>query len=94
MIEKIKNTEGVIAFAKQIVKEGVSFHPDDDFMDYVNFKSKQPVYTKEEADFRNELMQQCFEVCDRSGVDIYCVMNEVLMQETGLDKFVLLPSAA
>lgn len=92
MIRKIENTKDVIAFAEQIIKEGVSFHCDDDFSDYVNLKTKQPTYNKQEADFRNELMERCFEVCEKTGVDIYAVMNEVLVNETGLNK--LMPTAA
>ncbi len=92
MIKKIENTKDVIAFAEQIVKEGVSFHCDDDFNDYVNFKTNQPTYTKQEADFRNKVMERCFEVCEKTGVDIYNVMNEVLINETGLNKF--MPTAA
>jgi len=87
MIKKIESTKDVIAFAEQIVKEGVSFHCDDDFNDYVNFKTNQQTYTGQEADFRNELMERCFEVCEKNGVDIYNVMNEVLVKETGLNKF-------
>jgi len=87
MIKKIESTKDVIAFAEQIVKEGVSFHCDDDFNDYVNFKTNQQTYTRQEADFRNELMERCFEVCEKNGVDIYNVMNEVLVKEIGLNKF-------
>ena len=46
MIIKIETTEDVKAFAKQLIAEGVSFHPDDDFNDYVNFKEDKPTYTK------------------------------------------------
>ncbi len=92
MIKKIENTKDVITFAEQIIKEGVSFHCDDDFNDYVNFVTKKQTYTTQQANFRNELMEQCFEVCERNGVDIYSVMNEVLVNETGLNKF--MPTAA
>lgn len=94
MLKQIRTTKNVIDFAKQLVKEGVSFHPDDDFNDYSNFETNEPTYSKIEADFRNELMNQCFEVCEKNGVDIYDTMNEVLLKETGLDKFIPLPSAA
>jgi len=87
MIKKIESTKDVIAFAEQIVKEGVSFHCDDDFNDYVNFKTNQQTYTRQEADFRNWLMERCFDVCEKDGVDIYNVMNEVLVKEIGLNKF-------
>ena len=92
MITKIKNTKDVFAFAKQLVIEGLSFHPDDDFNDYVNYKTKKPSYTKKEAKIRNKLMDQCFAVCKKNNVDIYRTMLEVMLKETGMDKFIPLPS--
>lgn len=52
------------------------FHPDEDFSTYVNYVTTEPCYTKEQADKRNELMQQCFNVCDKLEVDIYSFMND------------------
>ena len=92
MITKIETTEDVKVFAKQLIAEGVSFHPDDDFNDYVNFKEDKTFYTKEEADLRNDLMNKCFEVCEKEGADIYDVMLEVSLIETGMDKLIPLPS--
>ena len=92
MIETISTIEDVEVFAKQLVAEGVSFHPDDDFFDYVNHKTKEPYYTKEEAEFRNKLMDQCFAVCKKEGKDIYDIMLEVTLRETGMDKYIPLPS--
>lgn len=92
MITKIQTTEDVKAFAKQLIAEGVSFHPDDDFNDYVNFEENTPCYSKKEADLRNELMNNCFEVCEKEGIDIYDMMLEVTLIETGLDGFIPLPS--
>jgi hypothetical protein len=79
MIRKIKNTKDVITFAEQLVREGVSFHCDDDFNDYVNFKTNRKTYTKLKADFRNSLMEQCFEVCENNGVDIYNRCSDKLL---------------
>ena len=92
MITKIETTDDVKAFAKQLITEGVSFHPDDDFNDYINLKENKSSYTKEEANLRNELMSNCFEVCEKEGVDIYDVMLEVTLIETGMDKLIPLPS--
>lgn len=92
MLKQITTTKDVVAFAKQLIKEGVSFHPDDDFNDYINLETEKPTYTKEDADFRNELMNQCFTVCEKNGIDIYDTMSEVVLKETGLDKFIPLPS--
>ena len=92
MLTQVLTINDVKAFAKQIIAENVSFHPDDDFNDYVNFKENTPYYSKQEADIRNDLMSMCFEVCEKEGVDIYDLMLEVTLAETGMDKFIPLPS--
>lgn len=92
MLTQILTINDVKAFAKQIIAEDVSFHPDDDFNVYKNFKENTPYYSKQEADVRNNLMSMCFEVCEKEGVDIYNLMLEVTLVETGMDKFIPLPS--
>ena len=92
MITQIQTSEDVKAFAKQLIAEGVSFHPDDDFNDYVYYKLGTQIYSKEEASVRNELMNSCFEVCEKEGVDIYAIMHEVSLIETVWDKYIPLPS--
>ena len=64
MITKIITIQDVKDFAKQLTAEGVSFHPDDDFKEYINFSSNEPIYSIEDAEFRNNLMNDCFEVCE------------------------------
>lgn len=88
MIDKILVIEDVRKFAKQLIVEGLSFHPDDDFNDYVNLTTNTPTYSKEEADLRNKLMNQCFDVCDREGVDIYQTMMEEFILESDLHKII------
>lgn len=92
MITKIITTEDIKDFAKQLTAEGLSFHPDDDFKDYINFTKNEPLYTFDDAEFRNDLMNQCFEVCEKEGVDIYEIMMEEVLLESGLDKIIPLPS--
>ncbi|MEP7127790.1 MAG: hypothetical protein ABI729_02935 [Chitinophagales bacterium] len=94
MLKQIKTTKDVVAFARQLIKEDVSFHPDDDFRNYINIETNEPTYSAEEAGLRNELMSQCFAVCENAGIDIYDTMSEVVLKETGLDRFLPLPSAA
>ena len=94
MIDKIEKIDDIKLFAKQIIGEGVSFHPDDDFNDYVNLKSNAAIYTKEEAEKRNELMNRCFVHCDKEGFDTYGIMLSVTLVETGLDKLIPLPEQA
>jgi hypothetical protein len=91
MLTKIETIEDVKLFAKQLINEGVSFHPDDEFNDYVNFKTNEPSYTPVEAEVRNNLMTECFEKCNQAGVDIYEIMLEESMTLVYLDKHIQLP---
>jgi len=92
MIAKIQTSEDVRNFAKQLIAEGINFHPDDDFHDTIDLETDKPTYSSTEADLRNELMSQCFEVCEQDGLDIYDISMEVTLKETGLDKVIPLPS--
>ena len=47
---QIKTSKDVVAFAKQQIKEGVNFHPDDDFKNYINLETNEPTYSTEEAE--------------------------------------------
>jgi hypothetical protein len=93
MIKAINTLVDVAAFAKEIIKDGVSFHPDDNFNDYVNFATNEQIYTDIEAERRNVLMNQCFEVCEKEDMDIYDFMLEILLKETGMDSVIPLPSS-
>lgn len=92
MINKISTIDDVKKFARQLTAEGLSFHPDDDFNDYVNLQTNDPTYSAEDAEIRNNLMNDCFEVCDKEGVDVYTIMLEELLLESGLDEIIPLPS--
>jgi len=92
IIAAIRNLDDVRTFMKQLVAEGTNAHPDEDFNNYVNTVSGLPAYSPSEAGLRNVLMSACFEVCESAGTDIYSVMQEVFLTETGLDKFIPLPS--
>lgn len=93
MLQRINTPDDVVDFAKQLVEEGLNFHPDDDFNDYVNVNTNEPSYTPQEAELRNKLMSQCFDVCEKNGMDVYDIMCEVMLTETGLDSLIPLPSA-
>lgn len=58
-----------------IVKESVMFHPDENFNVYININNNEQSFTKEQADKRNDLMEQCFSVCEKENVDIYSFMS-------------------
>jgi hypothetical protein len=93
MIQKIESLEDVAAFSKELILEGINFHPDDDFASYINTDTDELTYSPEESALRNNLMSQCFYVCERENIDIYNFTMEVYLKETGLDKFIPLPSS-
>ena len=73
---RIETIQDVKDFAEYIkVVEDAAISPDDSFSEYANYKTLNPTYTKEEANKRDKLMEQCFEVCEREGVDIYELLN-------------------
>ena len=79
MIIQIKTIKDIELFAKKLTNEGVAFHPDDDFNDYINFNTGENYYSKEEANYRNRLMDQCFQICNRLQIDIYEVMHKKVL---------------
>jgi hypothetical protein len=91
MIAKIRTLDDIKTFTKQLVEEGTNVHPDEDFINYVNIETGVDTYTPKEAMMRNVLMKQSFVVCEKLGEDIYNIMQETILIETGLDKYIPLP---
>ncbi|OEY71964.1 hypothetical protein [Salegentibacter salarius] len=91
MITQVNNLSDVRAFGKALIMEGTSFHPDNDFKEYIIKASEKPSYTFKEAKFRNSLMEKCFVICANEKVDVYNIMFEVYLKETGMDKYIPLP---
>lgn len=81
MLIEINTIEDVKLFAYQLVnEENLSFHPDDYFEDYINLETKEPLYSAEECKQLNQLMYNCFSICQQKEVDIYELMGEPLFQ--------------
>jgi hypothetical protein len=78
---EIKSISDVEQFFKHLtLTEKLSFHPDDDFKNYVT-NSNQPFYKTQEAELRNKLMNDCFEVCESEKVDVYGVAFGVVEED-------------
>lgn len=92
MLSEIKSLEDISEFVAQLVKEELNYHPDDDFENYVNIETGEPSYTLRQASLRNRLNIQCFEVCESAGADLYDISMEIFLKQTGLDKYIPLPS--
>lgn len=45
MIVQINNLEDVATFVTQLVAEGLNYHPDDDFNNYINMETHEPSYS-------------------------------------------------
>lgn len=94
MITSISNTEDVKSFfTSLIVEDRLNFHPDDDFLNYINLDSNLPSYSPEEAIRLNGLLDRCFEICEKEGIDIYSMSMGIFLIKTGMDQFIPLPSA-
>lgn len=86
MLRKIKNVDDVKLFAKQLVNEGVNFHCDEDFSNYINSETNRKTYSKQKANFRNRLMNESFQICEKNNADIYEIMGNVLFKELFLSR--------
>ncbi|MBQ8713107.1 MAG: hypothetical protein IJ551_09870 [Prevotella sp.] len=49
----------------------INFHPDDNFADYVCEATGETTFNDKQADMYNEVMDECFKVCEQYQRDIY-----------------------
>lgn len=84
-INEIKTMADVEKFARHIIiVEDVNVHPDNDFGDYVAVGESEDdshTYTEKEVELRNNLMNECFKVCQENGEDIYEVFYNIFESE-------------
>ena len=67
----IQNIADVHCFFQMLQEQyGLMVHPDTDFRDYLTHDTHKPVFRQEEADYLNELMTMCFQVCKKCAVEI------------------------
>lgn len=62
----------------------VEWSLDDAFENYINWETKEPTFTPEECKKYNEAMQQCFDVCQAEGEDIYLIGIDALFAANGV----------
>jgi hypothetical protein len=83
----IMTINDVVDFFNKLKSEGTYFHPDDDFNDYTTPDGK-PSFTQEEAEFLNNRMARCHEVCRRKNADIYALaIKPTRRRESQLEEF-------
>ena len=77
----IATVDDVKEFFRHLVNDRmVNFHPDDRFEDYASCVDGSKTFTQKECAVYNHLMDECFEVCEKNGADIYVIGLE-LMQD-------------
>jgi len=77
----IKTTKDVQHFFQFLYDEyDLDFHPDDSFHQYINRMGAR-LFTEEEADYLDIVMQSCFDVCELKGTMIYEVLESVKRKE-------------
>lgn len=82
MKQSIQTTSDVEHFFKYLIeRESLNLHPDEDFKNYINLDTHLPTYSPEEAEFRNKLMEACFEICDEEEADIYQIGFQFLLDK-------------
>ena len=75
---KIVNVADAKEFFSHLVYERqVAFHPDDRFEDYIS-EDGHNTFSQEECDIYNRLMDDCFDVCEKNGADIYALGLEIM----------------
>lgn len=68
--DDINTPADVRRFFDTLVADGINFHPDDRFDDIIHYQTKEPMFSDEDADNLDDVMERCFEVCGE-GDDLY-----------------------
>ena len=75
----VKNWFTCIVYGLNIL----GFHPDGDFLDYVQVSTGRRRFTPELAEEFNEMLATCFTVCEENDTDIYEIALQVLNTRIG-----------
>lgn len=74
--KEIKNLADVKLYADYLHDVcNLAFHPDDDFKDYICMATGERSFSEVEAEENNNLMSDCFVICQNNSVDIYDFMG-------------------
>ena len=76
--QTFKTEEDVRAFLTLVIRViGWAFHPDDSMCDYIDRETEEYLFTQEEAEGLDKLMDEAFEFCNKHDIDIYDLSNEI-----------------
>ena len=70
--------EDVRAFLTDVIRiVGWAFHPDETICNYINKETEEYLFTKEEAEYLDKLMDRAYDFCDENNIDIYELSDEI-----------------
>ena len=85
-LSHITNRNEVEQFANYLVNGlNINFHPDTPFEDYIEYDTKLSTFTPEDAAIGNQLMDECFEVCNKDDDEVYFIMGKYLFARIGIE---------
>ncbi len=68
----ITSVKDIKAFFKYLVRErNIPLQPDSMFDKYLDSETQDPVFSAEECELYDRLMDEAFEVCEKLNADIY-----------------------
>lgn len=78
-VDHITTINQVKDFANYLVNDlKVNIHPDNDFSEYIEYSTFKPTFDDNGIKRGNQLMEECFSVCEEHSVGIYDLMSEYL----------------
>jgi hypothetical protein len=78
--KKVSDLRSVRKFFEELVENNVIFHCDESFHDYVNFETNENTFSFKQAEKLDELMNECFSICESKNKDIYELAMSVLLE--------------
>ena len=61
-----------------VFEKHINFHPDDSFGEYENLETGEPTFSLEEMNYYDEVMRQCFDICEKYDRNIYKLAQLVM----------------
>jgi isopenicillin N synthase-like dioxygenase len=82
--QTFETEEDVRTFLTDVIRVlGWAFHPDDSFSTYINMYTDEYIYTQEEAEGLDALMDEAYDFCKEHDIDIYDLSGEICKELHG-----------
>ena len=84
MVHTIKTENDLREMLTEVIGYlGWAFHPDDPITDYILRDTGEPSYTIEEAKKLDDLMDEAFDFCEKTGIEIYELSMDICKELHG-----------